>query len=361
MRDEDRPLYAALEGRLRAAGLGRVAAEVLRLARPAVRLDLARTEEAAIAVGTSKVGGLADLPPGVEWPSWYGGPLPFIAQVRLEEVAALDPEGDLPHSGLLSFFYTHNDPEGELRVEDDSTAWRVLYTEDATRVERRPLPDELREGFETSFPACAVALSRRLTLPESETAAVQALGFTNDERLAYIDVVTGSSAGYETEMDHRLLGYPYTLNSYPFLYGHLARNGIEWPAVPHDPEAQERRERAMAELQEAAQEWRPPAEGYQSPDDIWRAIADLSTRVDMASLHRAVEDLQPRPLPRGIQARMEELRRAAEEEWRLLLQVYSNEDAEMDWAGGGVIHFGIARADLAVRDFSRVWVDLDFV
>jgi hypothetical protein len=40
---------------------------------------------------------------------------------------------------------------------------------------------------------------------------VRALGFTNDERLAYIDLVGGSSAGFETEMDHRLLGYPYTL------------------------------------------------------------------------------------------------------------------------------------------------------
>jgi hypothetical protein len=33
----------------------------------------------------------------------------------------------------------------------------------------------------------------------------------------------------------------------------------------------------------------------------------------------------------------------------------------MDWAGGGVIHFGIERAALATRDFSRVWVSLQFL
>jgi uncharacterized protein YwqG len=104
MRDEDRVLYATLETRLRAMGLGRVADQVLRLARPAINLRLMRTEENAISTGTSKVDGMADLPLGVEWPSWRGGPLPFIAQVRLEDVAAFDPEDDLPHRGLLSFF-----------------------------------------------------------------------------------------------------------------------------------------------------------------------------------------------------------------------------------------------------------------
>jgi uncharacterized protein YwqG len=59
--------------------------------------------------------------------------------------------------------------------------------------------------------------------------------------------------------------------------------------------------------------------------------------------------------------RMEELRQAAEAEWRLLLQIYGNGEAGMDWAGGDVLHLGIAKADLAARDFSRVWVSVDFM
>jgi uncharacterized protein YwqG len=363
MRDEDQLLYATLQTHLRAAGLGHVADKVLRLARPAIRLDLTRTEETAIAVGRSKVGGSADLPPGVEWPSWRGGPLPFIAQVRLEEVAALDPEGDLPHQGLLSFFYADDDPESGLAVVDDPTAWRVLYSEDVAQVEQRPLPDVLADGYRTSFSACAVACSRRLTLPDAEAAAMRALGLTNDEHRGYTDIVSGQSAGFETEMDHRLLGHPYTLEPDPFLAGYLARNGIERPTLPVDPAELERRQRAMAILQEAATEWRlpPPADDYRGPEDASRVIADLTARMDLAALQRAVAGLEPTPAPPDFLARMEELRRAAEEEWRLLLQLYNNEEAEMDWAGGGVLHFGIARADLAARDFNRVWVNVDFM
>jgi uncharacterized protein YwqG len=363
MHEDDQTLHAELNDRLHAMGLGRVAGAVLRLARPSIRLSLTRAvDEADIPIGASKVGGSADLAADVAWPTWDGVPLPFIAQVQLEEVAALDPEGDLPHHGLLSFFYTPNHHDGSFRVEDDPNAWRVLYTEDTARAERRPLPDALTEGFATSFPACAVVPSRRLTLPADEgSAGIKSLGMTNDERLAYIDLVVGSSAGFETEMDHRLLGHPYQLNSYPFLDGYLARNGIERPVPPHNPLEDERRVRALADLQEAAKEWREPEGGYQSPADFWRTLADFRRRVDPEALRRAVRDLQPAPEIPDFRARMDELRRASEAEWRLLLQVYSNEDAEMDWAGGGVVHFVVDRRHLAARNFSSVWVNLDFL
>jgi uncharacterized protein YwqG len=58
---------------------------------------------------------------------------------------------------------------------------------------------------------------------------------------------------------------------------------------------------------------------------------------------------------------MAERQRAIDAEWRLLFQIYSNGEAEMDWAGGGVLHFGIQRAALAARDFSAVWVSLQFL
>jgi hypothetical protein len=359
MREEDRALSAALEERLRAAGLGRVVAEVLELARLAIRLDLTRAAaEGDILVGATKVGGTADLPPDVAWPEWRGGPLPFIAQVRLEEVAELDPEGDLPHRGLLSFFYMPNDPDLGLRVEEDPTAWRVLYTEDTARVERRPLPRALAAGLEMAYPACAVTCSRRLTLPSSMTEAVQSLRLSEDEQGAYSDIVSGESAGFETEMDHRLLGYPYVLGPYPFLAGYLARSGIERPVTPENPRGRERRARALNTLQEAARQWRAPAEGA-SLLEILRITTGNLARVNIASVLRATRDMRPTPAPPEYQARMDELQRAAEQEWRLLLQVYSNEEAEMDWAGGGVIHFGIARVDLVAHGFSQVWVDLD--
>jgi uncharacterized protein YwqG len=377
MREEDRLLYAALETRLHAMDLGRVAKQVLRLARPAIRLELTRTEERALPVGTTKVGGSADLPEGVAWPRWRGGPFPFIAQVRLEEVAALDPEGDLPHQGLLSFFFAVTDPEsGETTDEDptvDPPAWRVLYSADTTRLKRRqaarwPRPERLWDRFQASYPACAVACSRRLTLPDTQAVAVRALGLSDDEQNRYTDLVMGNSAGFETEMDHRLLGYPYTLNPDPFLAGYVARNGIARPTLPEQVAELARRERALAALQEQAQTGQtggpavpPDADADRGPGEAEGLIAGLVARGDSASLQRALEGMQLPPAPPAFVARMEALRGAAEAEWRLLLQVYANGEAEMDWAGGDVLHLGIARADLAARDFSRVWVSVDFM
>jgi Domain of unknown function (DUF1963) len=370
MHEEDRLPYATLETRLRSMGLGRAAESVLQLARPAIRLDLTPTEETAIPVGTTKVGGSADLPPGAQWPLWRGGPLPFVTQLRLEEVAALDPEGDLPHAGLLSFFFAATDPEsGEPSAAEpnvDPNAWHVLYTPDASRLQRRqappwPRPERLWHRFQTAYSACAVTWSRRLTLPDAQTAAVRDLGLTDEEQNRYLDLVLGESAGFETEMDHRLLGYPYTLNPDPFLSGYLARNGIERPTLPEDQAGQERLERAKAILAEQAQTWRLPLPAdHRGPEDGARAIADLTASVDIASLHRALAGLEPPPPPPpDYLARMEELRRAAEAEWRLLLQIYGNEEAEMELAGDDVLHLGIPRADLAARDFSRVWVHVD--
>lgn len=53
---------------------------------------------------------------------------------------------------------------------------------------------------------------------------------------------------------------------------------------------------------------------------------------------------------------IEQIRRA--KQWRLLLQVPSDEDLGMMWGDAGMIYFWIREADLAKRDFSRVWVIL---
>jgi hypothetical protein len=54
-------------------------------------------------VGTTRVGGLPDLPRNVGWPIHEGKLIPFVAQVQLAELPQI-PEMALPQSGLLSFF-----------------------------------------------------------------------------------------------------------------------------------------------------------------------------------------------------------------------------------------------------------------
>ena len=55
--------------------------------------------------GKSHWWGFPDLPLGIEWPSRNDGELlTFICQIRLEDVAQLDTDNQLPHHGMLWFF-----------------------------------------------------------------------------------------------------------------------------------------------------------------------------------------------------------------------------------------------------------------
>src|SRR5689334_14690526 len=89
---------------------------IVRLLRPSIRLLPQAAQETSL--GRSRIGGLPDLPDGVEWPTvpdfgppepdllhepLVGEPLAFLLQVNLAEVAPFDVEGRLPASGLLHF------------------------------------------------------------------------------------------------------------------------------------------------------------------------------------------------------------------------------------------------------------------
>ena len=62
--------------------------------------------------GHSKMWGCPDLPDSLDYPEvsvnddgeLVDDPMTFICQIRLEDIAALDNEGILPHKGMLYFF-----------------------------------------------------------------------------------------------------------------------------------------------------------------------------------------------------------------------------------------------------------------
>ncbi|MBW8733189.1 MAG: DUF1963 domain-containing protein, partial [Asticcacaulis sp.] len=43
-------------------------------------------------------------------------------------------------------------------------------------------------------------------------------------------------------------------------------------------------------------------------------------------------------------------------DWRLLLQLDSDDEAGMNWGDGGILYFWIRTTDLAAKDFSKVWM-----
>jgi uncharacterized protein YwqG len=292
-----------LRARLTAAGLGRVADDIIRVSMPSIRMNCRRAAaEGKLPLGASKLGGTPALPPGKSWPAWQGSPMAFIGQVKLAEIAAHDEEKCLPHAGLLSFFCAiDGTAAGVMPALDNPSSWMVSYFDgDLATLVRLPHPPDLPELLQ--FPACQASFSQELTLPNVESREVLALELTELERQAYVDVESGADIGYLPVMNHHLLGYPHCLGRSPFIAGYRKAHGIP------DPYA--------IDLQG-------------TPEELQRKLTDLQHK--------------------------------AETEWRLLLQVYSNEEAEMDFGGGGVLHFCIPKEALARRDFSHVWVEMQFV
>ena len=93
--------------------------------------------------GESKWWGFPDLPDDLDWPTveasdegeTFEDPLTFICQIRCSELAELDPEGLLPHEGMLYFFAALDYFLGDLDAftapgmgEWPAECFRVLYS-----------------------------------------------------------------------------------------------------------------------------------------------------------------------------------------------------------------------------------------
>ncbi|MBR4818054.1 MAG: DUF1963 domain-containing protein [Bacteroidales bacterium] len=68
----------------------------------AIRLDLIEKKRNLFC--ESKFWGDPDMAPDMEYPLLDGRPLTFLCQVDCYDIAPLDPDGILPHEGMLYFF-----------------------------------------------------------------------------------------------------------------------------------------------------------------------------------------------------------------------------------------------------------------
>ncbi len=134
------------------------------LIRPAIQLFSTRTDDAAIPVGATKLGGCPDLPKGMEWPREGHQIFSFVAQLRMEELTALDVDGLLPKKGLLSLFV--QDEFGE--PLDYLGAVKVMLLDGP--LERAMVPEgfDLRPDehvFREPFAACTLHARQVLGVP----------------------------------------------------------------------------------------------------------------------------------------------------------------------------------------------------
>jgi hypothetical protein len=139
--------------------------EILRSLRPAVSLVVGEAAPLeSFPLGTTRVGGLPDLPVGMDWPqvpaSFAGSNEPvylhFLLQIDLAEVRGTFADGTLPESGLLCLFQTHR------FISDDTPP--VYYFPAGTPLQRGYPPD----SNPPSLDARAIFdISRPLTLNDT--------------------------------------------------------------------------------------------------------------------------------------------------------------------------------------------------
>lgn len=303
--------------------LSRVSDSLARLAMRSIRLSATLSDESHFALGDSKLGGLPDLPIGLEWPTGrlnvppfspgairsYSGvtlpadaviPLPFIAQIRLSDINTVGPqlsfngfagEGDslLPPSGSLYFFYNTVSYGYDWLAPAN---WRVFwYDGDGSGLQRLEYPSDIPE--ECQYQPCALTFTAEVTLPHVETCFISdrgdaggVLALTEDEWDVYSDLLYEQRANHKI---HQMLGH--------------------------------------------SDDYQP----YMMESGYWRVRRQFFP--EMPSMEKfALDSLQP------------EL-----ETGRLLLQVDAESNG-MEFGRGGRLYFFIRSQDLAARDFSRVWV-----
>jgi len=200
-----------LRAQIERIGLSHLAPHIMSHAKPCIDMSLKiagkwdnKTDTVIdeTPIGISKFGGHPDVLPNFEWPYIDGVPLPLLAQIRLEDIAPFDIENELPHTGLLLFFF-----------DITLVIWSVTHiyhVEDVTSLVRASAPDDLPE-FGVSEPRI-LSFSSGWSLPAGSSLEMEAVfkehGSSIQETL-YNEMDTYAEWYFTAIPHHRLLGHAF--------------------------------------------------------------------------------------------------------------------------------------------------------
>ena len=193
-------------------GLTEYAADVTSLLRPSIAMFSSEiADEQQIAIGASKLGGLPDFPPDMQWPYYHDRPLYFVAQINFADVAAYDIERVLPSSGIAYFFYDYLWYTETLMPMHEYG--KVLFFDGALS-----LLKGTDAPYSVVWPSCTVSFKNDITLPESWEWFDKSKAYIRISKQAhYSDIQKKTSIFGEIKLPaHRLLGYPDPVQGYVF-------------------------------------------------------------------------------------------------------------------------------------------------
>jgi len=269
----------------------------------------ATTDDRKPAVGSSRLGGLPDLPPTIAWPRKDDGYFLFVGQIDLSELPPVVPGA--PATGRLYFFVGLDEPSYDVEH-------RVFFHRGpvAELVPSVPPPTKtpVNPEYTDPFPAVPLSFSSAFSLPDFSTDP--ALDDLHDELVSLRDNLL-----YPGEC--RLFGHPEYWSGDPCLEAHLCASGLRdilFDVHQTMDEAQARLEDAYAQGEtisvENMERWFSSFERFHARRDWHLAEA---------------------------------------RHWQLLFQVSSVRAAEMCWWDAGLLNFLIDGRDLATADFSKTY------
>jgi uncharacterized protein YwqG len=208
---------------------------ILATARNSIRL---RLTDYPASEDETRLGGSANLPAELPWPSWKNREQALIAQIMLRDVVRFDLERALPRNGRLLFFY---DSAQETWGFDpgDRGSWTVLFIGDAVPTTRRS---------NTLYTARRLEPSAELSIPPWESLSFQSFGFSEAETSDYVALCGALRNG--DELATKMLGYPEPVQGAMEEECQLASNGIYCGNADSDKDPR------AASLKPGAADWR---------------------------------------------------------------------------------------------------------
>jgi uncharacterized protein YwqG len=207
------------------AGLDSVLPDIQNFMQESIRLTIMPPARFRPLDGISRLGGLPDLPQGFIWPTLNDIPMSFIAQIRLEDIAGFTAAKNLPHVGLLSFFYDCRQ-ETFGTSPDDRGGWEVFYFNPRMVKPLQTAVAPIKLPSSALFASCPLGFSSEITLPASAQ-NLPNLTWSQEEINRYDDFVyTYPTSDDRNQLHHRMFGYPNQLQDDMQLQSVLCANSV---------------------------------------------------------------------------------------------------------------------------------------
>jgi uncharacterized protein YwqG len=151
----------------------------------------------------TRIGGIPDLPEGLDWPRHHGKSLAFISQVNLEEIPRTSFDSPFPATGVLYFFYDSEQSTWGFDPKDKGS-WRVLYSANVPDVSTEAqYPEDVPEHARYEPRPLEVTVGKSIPEPME---MVMSSGLPEDKQDLVLDLY-GRYSEYGLPK-HQLLGYP---------------------------------------------------------------------------------------------------------------------------------------------------------